>query len=259
MSSIEPDFGRTAEDYGRHRVGFPPELLAHLAGLGLIRADADVVDVGTGTGALARLIAPLVGSMVGVDPSQQLLAKAAELDRAAGVGVVYRAGTAEDTGLPGASADLVTAGQCWHWFDADRAAAEALRVLRPGGGIVIAHFDWIPLPGNVVAATEALIERHNPAWSMGGGTGLYPRWLTDLARAGFRDIRTFSFDVAVPYTHEAWIGRIRASAGVGASLTPEQVERFTAELRDLLFDRREPDLLEVPHRVWAVVGTAPRG
>ena len=68
--------------------------------------------------------------------------------------------TAEDTQLPGASYDLVTAGQCWHWFDGDRAAAEARRLLRPGGSVVIAHFDWIPLPGNVASSTEAKIERH---------------------------------------------------------------------------------------------------
>ena len=195
--------------------------------------------------------------MVGVDPSEALLAKAAELDRAAGVRVAYRVATAEDTGLPDESADLVTAGQCWHWFDADPAAAEVLRVLRPGGAVVIAHFDWIPLEGNVVAATEDLILAHNPSWSLGGGTGLYPRWLTDLARAGFRDIRTFSFDVAVAYTHEGWVGRIRASAGVGASLPPEQVERFSEELHALLAGRGEPDPLTVPHRVWAVAATKP--
>src|SRR5918996_1531463 len=31
------------------------------------------------------------------------------------------------------------------------------------------------------------------------------------------------FDLEVPYSHEAWRGRIRASAGVGASLSPEGV------------------------------------
>jgi SAM-dependent methyltransferase len=173
------------------------------------------------------------------------------------VDVAYRVATAEDTGLPGGSYDLVTAGQCWHWFDGDRAAAEVRRLLRPGGSVVIAHFDWIPLPGNVASATEALIERHNPSWAMGGGSGLYPRWLTDLGRAGFEDIRTFSFDVVVDYRPEAWIGRIRASAGVGATLAPEQVERLSADLRRLLAEHHPADPLEVPHRTWAVVATAP--
>lgn len=45
--------------------------------------------------------------------------------------------SAEDTGLPAASADLVTAAQAWHWFEADRAAAEARRLLRPDGVLAL--------------------------------------------------------------------------------------------------------------------------
>jgi SAM-dependent methyltransferase len=148
---------------------------------------------------------------------------------------------------------VVSAGQCWHWFDAPKAAAEVRRLLRPQGHAVIAHFDWVPLPGNVAAATEDLITARNPAWTMGGGTGLHPRWLADLATAGFTGIETFSFDRDVPYTPEAWTGRIRASAGVGASLGPQEVAEFSAELSALLRERFPGDVLHIPHRTWAVV------
>src|SRR5262249_48951883 len=144
--------------------------------------------------------------------------EARELDREAPVAVTYLVATAEETTLPDACFDIVTAGQSWHWFDAPRAVAEARRGLKPGGSVVIAHFAWIPLPGKVVAATEALISRYNPGWSLGGGTGVYPRWLTDLSVGGFTGIETFSFDLTVPYSRPAWVGRIRASAGVAASL-----------------------------------------
>ena len=98
---------------------------------------------------------------------------------------------------------MVSAGQCWHWFERPRAAAEIRRLLRPGGRVVIATFDWLPLPGNVVAATEELIRRHNPDWTMGGGSGLHPAYLADLAVAGFVALETFSFDQAVAYGHAA--------------------------------------------------------
>jgi SAM-dependent methyltransferase len=243
------DFGRTVVDYGHYRPGFPPELVDRLDALGVLAPTHHVVDLGTGTGSLARQLAPHVASVVGIDPSKAMLDEAREQGR----GIEYRIGTAEDSGLPDEAFDLVTAGQCWHWFDRPRAAAEARRLLKPGAAIAIAHFDWIPLPGNVAAETEELILRHNPSWPNGGGTGLYPQWLTDLAEAGFADIRTFSFDTVERFTRESWIGRIRASAGVGASLDPPAVERFTSDLRRIL----EADELAIPHRTWAVAATKP--
>lgn len=246
------DFGRTAADYRRYRAGFPPELVDRLVRRGIGRPDQHLLDVGTGTGSLARLFASKVASVTGLDPAEPLLAQAKELDQAAGVEITYRVATAEDTGLPDRCVDVVTAGQCWHWFDAERAAAEARRVLRPDGVITIAHFDWIPLPGNVVAATEELILKYNPSWHLGGGTGLYPRWLTDLAVAGFRSIETFSFDLDVPYPPHAWVGRVRASAGVAASLPPDQVSEFADELSQILEQHFSGEMLVIPHRTWAV-------
>jgi SAM-dependent methyltransferase len=164
---------------------------------------------------------------------------------------------AERTGLPDAACDVVTAGQCWHWFDRPRAAAEVARILRNDGALVIAHFDWIPLAGNVVRATEELIEQRNPAWKMGRGLGVHPLWLRDLGEAGYRELETFSYDMQVPYTPEAWRGRIRASAGVGASLSAEQTEGFDRELALLLASRFPGALLPIPHRVFAVVARAP--
>ena len=251
------DFGRTATDYGRHRAGFPEAFFDRLFARGDVAAGRRVLDLGTGTGTVARGLAQRGCDVTGLDPSEPLLEEARRLDRAAGVSVRYVVARAEDTGLPDAGFDAVAAGQCWHWFDRPRAAAEARRLLVPGGRLVIAHFDWLPLPGNVAAATEALILAHNPAWRGAGGTGLYPAWLTDAAVAGFRDIETFSFDLAAPYTHEAWRGRVRASAGVAASLPPDAVARFDAELAALLAADFPADPLAVPHRVWAVVAVRP--
>jgi SAM-dependent methyltransferase len=253
------DFGRTAEDYGRHRAGFPPSLFARLRSQGVGSAGQRIVDLGTGTGSLARGFALGGCRVTGIDLSPALMAQARELDRAAGVEVDYREARAEATGLPAGAFDVVAAGQCWHWFERERAAAEAWRLLRPGGCLCIAHFDWIPLPGNVAALTEALILKHNPAWRFAGGTGIHADWFADLSGAGFEQLASFSYDESVPYTAAAWRGRIRASAGVGASLAPEAVEAFDAEHAATLREHFPEAVLPVLHRVFVILGLRPDG
>ena len=247
------DFGRTAQDYARHRQGFPERLFERLSTMDVGLPGQRLLDLGTGTGTLGRGFARRGCIITGLDPAASLMEEARRLDKEAGVSVDYVVGRAEETGLPDGSFDVVSAGQCWHWFDRPRAAREAYRLLRTGGRLVIAHYDWLPLPGTVVEATEQLILRHNPAWRGGGGTGVYPHWPTDVAVAGFHDVEIFTFDEPAIYSREAWRGRIRASAGIAASLPPEQVEAFDRELADLLAERFPEDPLTTPHRVFALV------
>ncbi len=211
------DFGLTANDYARHRAGFPESFFERVAAYGVGLSGQVVVDIGTETGTLARGFARRGGTVIGIDPAANMLEQAKQLSAAEGITVDYRVATAEATGLPNESADVVSAGQCWHWFDGNAAAKECYRLLRPGGKVVIAHFDWIPLKGNVVEATEQLIQSYNPAWKLGGGSGVYPLWPRHLAENGFVNLEMFTYDTFPVYSHEAWRGRIRASAGVGAS------------------------------------------
>ena len=91
---------------------------------------------------------------------------------------------------------------------------------------------------------------------MGGGNGFHPESIPELWRNGFTGFETFSYDLDVPYTPAAWRGRIRASAGVGASLTPAGVEQFDAELGKLLQSGFAAEVLQVPHRVFALTARA---
>lgn len=254
---VDVDFGRTAEDYSKFRDGFPAEMFVRLERLQVGLPGQDVLDVGTGTGNLARAFASRGCKVTGLDPAPGMLEMARKLDKDEATSITYVQATAERTGLADASFDGVAAGQCWHWTKGAKAARELRRVLRPGGWLLIAHFDWIPLPENVVEATEQLITNYNSEWELGGGSGLHPKWLHDVRATGFTDIETFSFDAMLRFTHEAWRGRIRASAGVTASLAPGKASRFDVKLRTLLLDRFPEEPLIVPHCCWAVVCRRP--
>ncbi len=249
------DFGKTAADYGRHRAGFQPEFFDRLAARDIVVRGHRALDLGTGTGTIARGLAARGMITTGLDRSSSMLAEAERLAREAGLKLRFVEATAEETGMEAARFDVVMAGQCWHWFDRKRAAHEVMRILVPGGKLVLGHFDWIPLPGNVVEATEKLIEQCNPKWTLGGGMGIHPQYLSGLSVAGFTNIETYSFDLEVPYTHEDWRGRIRASAGVGASLPPDKVAEFDRALAKILAARWPEEPMPVLHRTWTVIAS----
>jgi SAM-dependent methyltransferase len=251
------DFGKTAGDYSQHRAGFPAELFERLRRFNIGLPGQRILDVGTGTGTLARGFAERGSLVTGLDPAPSMLQAGRRLAEEAGLRLNWLQGRAEDTPFRPDTFDCMSAGQCWHWFDRPRATQEARRLLRPSGHLLIAHLDWIPLPGNMVAATENLMLAYSPDWQGSSGSGLHPRWLADVATAGFQDIETFSFDVAIPYTHADWRGRVRASSPIGASLPPEKVAAFDAELRKLLAAHFPADPLFIPHRVFALICTAP--
>jgi len=252
------DFGRAAGDYGRHRRGYPGHVFGRLREQhGVGRPGQRALDVGTGTGQMARGLASGGARVTGLDRSAELLAVGVELDRAADASVTRVRGLAEDLPFGAGSFDLVSVVQAFHWFDRPRFLAEAQRVLVPGGRLLIGQFDWLPLPGSVPQATEALILEHNPTWSMGGLDGLPTHFVHAVQAAGLGAIETFSQDVDVVYSHADWRGRIRASAGVAAGpLAPAEVERFDAELAGLLAERFAQDPLSVPHRVFCLLATS---
>lgn len=235
MRRMDADFGKAAADYGTYRAGFPDKFFERLATYGIGRPGQRVLDLGTGTGTVARGLAGRGCIVTGLDRSADLIEEAKRLDRQAGVTVHYVVAGAEHTGFADDGFDVVTAGQCWHWFDHGSVARGVRRLLVSGGRFVIAQFDWLPHRGN----------------------GSHPDYVRDVAVAGFDDIETFSFDVPVSYSHEAWRGRIRASAGVAASLEPDRVARFDAELAELLTAHFPRQPLQIPHRVSAVVSRSP--
>ncbi|MBD9700306.1 class I SAM-dependent methyltransferase [Flavimobilis sp. GY10621] len=116
-------FGEVAALYDAVRPDYPAATVAFLVG------DAHrVLDLGAGTGKLARAVASLGREVVAVDPDARMLDILGErLD------VERHVGTAERIPLADASVDAVVVGQAWHWVDEPVAVREVARVLRPGG------------------------------------------------------------------------------------------------------------------------------
>ena len=132
-------FAGQGADYDRLRPGYPDAVLdAMLAPLAGSAPTLRAIDLGAGTGKLSSALAERGLEVTAVDTSAAMLEVARARGRTIAAGSLStHLARAEETGLPAASAELVTVAQAWHWFDAEEASAEVARLLAPGGVLAL--------------------------------------------------------------------------------------------------------------------------
>lgn len=231
LSRMNPTgrFTGRADAYARYRPDYPAdavEFIIRHCGLG---PSSVLVDVGSGTGIAARQFARRGIPVIGVEPNEEMRRQAGTASLEPGVPAPeYRAGQAEATGLPDATADAVLAAQAFHWFDPEPTLREFHRVLRPGGWAVVLwneRDDADPFTaayGKILRATP-----EGPATETGRRQMGEPLLASPLFTAGMR----------VPFVHqqefdeEGLVGR--ALSVSYAPKEPAAVAAFAAALREV--------------------------
>jgi SAM-dependent methyltransferase len=135
-SNATSRFSHRVENYVRYRPGYPPEVVRTLkAECGLAPSHV-IADVASGTGIWTRMLLENGNPVFGVEPNAGMR-EASERLLASFPHFISIAGTAEETTLAGQTVDFVTAAQAAHWFDRERARREFVRILKPGGWLVL--------------------------------------------------------------------------------------------------------------------------
>jgi ubiquinone/menaquinone biosynthesis C-methylase UbiE len=248
-------FGSAAKDYANHRKGFPDATFDELQKLGVGELNQAVLDIGCGTGTLARGFARRGCHVTGADLDQRMLHEAARLAHDEQLEITWLQAPAENTELPTSSFDAVTAGQCWHWFDQVKTISECARLLKPNGKLAVCWFDWIPLKGTVPGITEELIESHNPDWKLGGiraRDDYYELFKSTFTQHALTVVGEFDFIDNTTYSRISWRKRIQASAGI-VSLSSEKALAFDQELDQILLKEFGSSDLDTPHSVVSFV------
>ena len=165
--------------------------------------------------------------------------------------------TLDDDDTPPTSIGIPREKTAWHWFDRVKAGQEVLRLLRPGGRLVISVLEWHGLPGNVLDRTSQLIRQYRPANAISNSSVLrYPDWTTELVQAGYTDWDLSSYVTSITYSHDQWRGRVRASQAVGPSMDAETVQRFDNEVEKMLRQEFPTNPMAVPHRISTLIALA---
>lgn len=207
MSDPTTRFSDRVADYMVSRPGYPGGLIALLTRETGLAPDWIVADLGAGTGLSAVPFLEHGNRVIGVEPNQAMRRAGAE---ALSSHPAYepREGTAEATGLPEGSVDLVLAAQAFHWFHPERAASEASRILRPGGWRVVLWNTRVPgLP--FMDAYEDFLLEHGTDYRAVRHDHVLPDALTTFL--GAPPLR-FTLENAQDFDREGLRARVRSSS-----------------------------------------------
>ena len=223
------DFTGLAGNYARFRPGYAPQVATAILGyLGLDPATVDAVDVGAGTGIWTRTLAARgLRSVTAVEPNDDMRGQGIETSK--GTGVAWHKGSAEVTGRPDGSADLLSMASSFHWADFEKACAEFHRVLRPNGVFVAL---WNP---RYIEANPLLVEIEDQIAKLkpdirrvsSGRSGLTER-LTDLLSAApqFSEVLYLEGRHSAQQTPEQYIGAWRSVNDLQVQLGPDLFQKF---------------------------------
>jgi ubiquinone/menaquinone biosynthesis C-methylase UbiE len=125
-------FSNRAEDYAKYRPRYPQAAIATLLDGLAAPVELTIADVGAGTGISSRLLADCGATVWAIEPNAAMRESAKPHPR-----VTFYQATAEATGLPNQSVDLITCFQAFHWFEPIATLSEFHRILKPGGRVVL--------------------------------------------------------------------------------------------------------------------------
>jgi SAM-dependent methyltransferase len=244
------DYGRIPSTYAAFRSSLPDDFYRRLQRWGIGLPGHRLLDLGTGTGIVARAFARRGAIVTGIDISEGMIGEARRLAIEEGVQVRFVVAAAEALPFAIGQFEAATANQCFLYFDKFQTIVGLRKILAPDALLVVSQFRRLASDA-IVASTEALIKKFNPSWGGGGydgSLGPCPQWVPTAP--GLIAETSFWFDVDVPFTRESWRGRIRATRGVGASLSAKQVDAFDAE-HDFLLSNIAPEKFAIKHRLEA--------
>jgi SAM-dependent methyltransferase len=197
------------ENYVRYRPSYPPAVLSLLREACGLNDWSVIADVGSGTGILSSLLLSSGATVYGIEPNDEMRS-AGEAALAGLAGFHSVAATAEATGLPSSSIDIVTAGQAFHWFEPVATRQEFRRILRPEGWVVLVWNERSAAGNPFLDGYEAALQKYSDEYQIVNHRNVTPESLTSFFREGDPQLAIFpnsqSFDL------DGLIGRALSSS-----------------------------------------------
>ncbi|MBQ8965773.1 class I SAM-dependent methyltransferase [Ruminococcus sp.] len=244
------DWGRTSEDYAKFRDIYPREFYNKLIIRNLCVSGQKVLDLGTGTGVLPRNMYSYGAEWYGTDISPEQIEQAKHLAESENMNINFFASSSEEIDFPDDTFDVVTACQCFWYFDHSVLAPKLSRILKKGGKLVVLYMAWLPFEDEIAGKSEEIVLKYSPNWT-GAGETRHHSFIAPEVLEYFTQTDAELYDIKVPFTRDSWHGRMKACRGVGASLPPEELAKWEVEHR--AFMETVPENFEILHTADIVV------
>lgn len=241
---MEFDWGRASHDYAKYRDIYPQSMYEKLNSLGVGRKGDFCLDIGTGTGVLPRNMYHFGAHFTGMDIADNQIKTAKELSE--NKEIEYLIGNAENLPFENEKFNSVSAVQCWRYFNKDMVIPEIYRVLKTDGILAVAFMQWLPLEDKITNMSLELVKKYNPQWNP--FSTRIPVDYNELRLNGLKKQKFVSYDEEIPFTYDSWNGRMKACRGMGASLSPKEVESFSNEHLEMLKTITE-DNFKIKHQI----------
>ena len=229
MAELRLAFGNAAADYERGRPGWPDEI----ALVGGLRPEAEVLDLGAGTGKLTRVLARRFARVTAVEPDESMRAVSFLATQCCKV----VEGSAEAIPLPDDSIDGVFCADCFHWFDWPVALAEIERVLRPRGALVLCFHqsNGETEPPFPEAAEQAIERCRRPGVEPGGVIYQSGAWRGPFEGSAFEPLREEVFDQEASLDRDGMVS-LALSQSICAVLPDDERAALAIELLGFIPD-----------------------
>ncbi len=233
-------FGTRVDAYVRARPGYPDAVAAMLGEVYGLAPDAQVADIGAGTGLSSLPFLRAGWRVTGVEPNAPMR-EASRIWSAQFAGHRAVDGSAEHTGLPAASIDLAIAGQAFHWFDPAAFRREVLRILKPAGALALLWNSRVHDASAFMQGYNDLLLAHCPEYRA--------KWKGDAVGSkyagamrvvfGGADFRTDEFANRQTLDRDGLVARLDSDSYAPPPGTPQHRAMIDAALR--LFDAHAED------------------
>lgn len=229
------DWGRTSAEYAKYRDIYPAVFYEKIAERNLCIKGQKVLDLGTGTGVIPRNMYHYGATWYGTDISANQIEQARKLSDKMNMEIFYEAVATEEVDFLDNTFDVITACQCFWYFDHEKVMPVLSRILKSDGSLLLLYMAWLPYEDEIAGASEKLVLEYNPRWT-GAGETMHPIGVPDCVYEYFETAYHEEYLIRVPFTRETWHGRMKACRGVGASLSQEEIEKWECEHQALLRD-----------------------